>query len=348
VGQFLKWQPPRRLPRAVPRAARPVTAAARIEHAQLLDRPVSALSDFAVRALPPGAGTDLLHGVPLGRPAHPVLAKIPAACWAAAVLVDRLGGPGRGRTAVLLTAAGVAAAVPAAATGLADWSALHHHQQRVGLVHAAAQAGATVLFAGSVLARAAGRRGGGRVLATAGLVAATAGGYLGGHLMVRLRAGTSHADPVGQLAAAWHDLGPVAELPDGHPVRRQLGGLGLVAVRDGAAVYVLADRCSHLGGPLHQGRVTRGDGAACITCPWHSSTFRLADGAVRRGPAAARQPAFATRVSPAGLLQVRPLACGEASGPRPASGSRGARSPAAPRNSGTGFWPRTPRRSAPR
>ena len=43
--------------------------------------------------------------------------------------------------------------------GLADWSALHTDQQRVGLVHAAVQAGATLLFGGSLLARRAGRRG---------------------------------------------------------------------------------------------------------------------------------------------------------------------------------------------
>jgi nitrite reductase/ring-hydroxylating ferredoxin subunit/uncharacterized membrane protein len=295
------------LRRSVPRSARPVTAAERIERAQLLDRPVSALSDFALRALPPGWRTDLLHGVPAGRPAHPALVPVPVGCWTAAVLLDQLGGSGTGRAAALLTAAGVAAAVPAAATGLADWSALHRHQQRVGLVHAAAQGSATALFAASLLVRAAGRRSSGQALAAGGLLAATAGGYLGGHLVRRLGAGTSHADPVGELAAGWHDLGPVAELPDRRPVRRQVAGLGVVAVRDGDEVHALADRCAHLGGPLHQGRVSRADGAACISCPWHSSTFRLADGAVRHGPATARQPAFTTRVTGAGLVQVRAL-----------------------------------------
>lgn len=280
--------------------------AERIESAQVLDRPVEDLSGFVVRALPPGRRTDVLHGVPFGQPAHPALVQIPAGCWTSAVLLDLCGGRGAQRASATLIAAGVIAAVPAAATGLADWSALHRHQQRVGLVHAIAQTAATALFAGSLLARAAGRRATGYLLSAAGLTAATAGGYLGGHLALRLGAGASHAEPIGHLAAlGWNDLCPLAELPEGRPVRRQLGYLGVLAVRRGDAVQVLADHCTHLGGPLHQGRVSGIGGDACVTCPWHGSTFRLSDGAVRHGPATARQPAFEARVSDSGQVQVR-------------------------------------------
>jgi nitrite reductase/ring-hydroxylating ferredoxin subunit/uncharacterized membrane protein len=265
-----------------------------------------------VRALPPSRAVDLLHGVPFGQPAHPALVRLPLGCWTSAVLLDLWGARGRGREAerasATLIAVGVAAALPAAATGLADWSALHTHQQRVGLVHAIAQAGATLLFGGSLLARAAGRDGNGRALAAGGLATATIGAYLGGHLAMRLGAGSSHAEPVGHLAAiGWQDLCPLAELPEGRPARRQLGYLSLLAVRARETVYVLSDQCSHLGGPLHQGRLVVSRGSACVVCPWHGSTFRLSDGAVRRGPATATQPAFETRVSDSGLVQVRPL-----------------------------------------
>ena len=307
--------------RAAVRSARPATIAERIESAQALDRPVDALSDFAVRALPPGWRTDVLHGVPFGQPAHPALVRIPAGCWTSAALLDLCGGQGAERASATLIAAGIIAAVPAAATGLADWSALHRHQQRVGLAHAISQTAATALFAGSLLARAAGRRGTGYLLSAGGLAAATAGGYLGGHLALRLGAGASHAEPIGHLAAlGWTDLCPLAELPEGRPVRRQLGYLGVLAVRHGDTVRVLADHCAHLGGPLHQGRVTTVDGSACVTCPWHGSTFRLRDGAVLHGPATARQPAFETRVSEAGQVQVRPQ--GRESSPGTAVGGR--------------------------
>jgi nitrite reductase/ring-hydroxylating ferredoxin subunit/uncharacterized membrane protein len=305
VRQFLGQQT-RRPARAAARSARPATVAEHIESAQALDRPVGALSDFAVRALPPGRRADVLHGVPFGQPAHPALVRIPVGCWTSAALLDLCGGRGAERASATLIAAGVVAAVPAAAAGLADWSALHRHQQRVGLVHAVAQTAATALFAGSLLARATGRRGAGYLLSAGGLAAATAGAYLGGHLALRLGAGASHAEQIGHLAPlGWHDLCPLAELPAGRPVRRQLGYLGVLAVRHGDTVQALVDHCAHLGGPLHQGRVTIVDGTACVTCPWHGSAFRLSDGAVLHGPATARQPAFEARVSDSGQVQVR-------------------------------------------
>jgi nitrite reductase/ring-hydroxylating ferredoxin subunit/uncharacterized membrane protein len=280
---------------------------------------VRALSRAVVRALPPGPRTDLLHGVPFGQPAHPALVRLPLGCWTSALLLDLCGGRGREaeRASATLIAAGVAAALPAAAAGLADWSALHQHQQRVGLVHAISQGGATLLFGCSLLARSAGRRRNGVVLAAAGLATAGVGGYLGGYLAHRLRAGASHAEPVGHLAAiGWQDLCPLAELPEGRSARRQLGYLSLLAVRTGPSVRVLSDQCSHLGGPLHQGRVVIDGGRACVVCPWHGSSFRLSDGSVRRGPATARQPAFETRVSDLGVVQVRPLQAGQEAGHR--------------------------------
>jgi nitrite reductase/ring-hydroxylating ferredoxin subunit/uncharacterized membrane protein len=296
-----------RTARSALRTVKPASAAERLERAQALDRPVGALSELVVRVLPPGPRTDALHGVPFGQPAHPALVRLPLGCWASAVLLDLRGGPGAERAAATLVAAGVAAAVPSVATGLADWSALHRHQQRVGLVHAISQAGATALFAGSLLARAGGRHRKGRLLSAGGLLTAMAGGYLGGHLALRLGAGASHAEPIGHLATlGWQDLCALEDLPDGRPARRQLGYLSVLAVRDGAAVRVLTDRCAHLGGPLHQGRVADIAGAACVTCPWHGSTFRLSDGAVRHGPSTARQPAFEARVSDSGQVQVRP------------------------------------------
>src|SRR5207342_1263152 len=174
--------------------SRSAALAERIERAHALDPVVQGLSDTVVRALPAGARTDALHGVPFGQPAHPALVRLPLGCWTSAVLLDLFRGTER--AAAVLIAAGVAGTVPAAATGLADWSALHQDQQRVGLVHAICQSGAATLFLGSLAARAGGRPGYGRVLSAAGLFAGTVGAYLGGHLALRLGAGTSHAEQV--------------------------------------------------------------------------------------------------------------------------------------------------------
>jgi nitrite reductase/ring-hydroxylating ferredoxin subunit/uncharacterized membrane protein len=284
---------------------RPAALAERVEQAHVLDPVVRRMSDGVVRALPAGPRTDALHGVPFGQPAHPALVRLPLGCWTSAVLLDLLGGGDRASRALI--GAGVAGTVPAMATGLADWSALHTDQQRVGLVHAVCQSGAATLFLGSLAARASGRPGYGRLLSGFGLLAATAGSYLGGHLALRLGAGASHAEPVSHLSGTgWHDLCGVGELPDRRPVRRQLGYLSLLVYRQGPEVSVLSDRCSHLGGPLHQGRIVVERGAACIACPWHGSTFAIADGAVVHGPATARQPAFEVRVTADGRVELRP------------------------------------------
>jgi nitrite reductase/ring-hydroxylating ferredoxin subunit len=280
-------------------ARRPAALAERVEQAHALDPVVRRLSDGVVRALPAGPRTDALHGVPFGQPAHPV------GCWTSAVLLDLFRGTDR--AARMLIGAGVAVTVPAAATGLADWSALHRDQQRVGLVHAVCQASAACLFLASLAARAGGRPRCGRVLSGCGLAVATAGSYLGGHLALRMGAGASHAEQVSHLSGlGWHDLGELEQLPDRRPVRRQLGYLSLLVYRQGGAVNVLSDRCSHLGGPLHQGRIVVERGAACVACPWHGSTFAIADGTVVHGPATARQPAFETRVTPGGRVELRP------------------------------------------
>jgi nitrite reductase/ring-hydroxylating ferredoxin subunit/uncharacterized membrane protein len=313
--------PGRRMP-----FARLAVLAERAERAPSLDAPVQVLSDVVVRALPPGTRLDdALHGVPFGQPAHPAVVRLPLGCWTSAVLLDFLPGLGflpggehlsvtehfpeaqRSHASQALLAIGLAAALPSAATGLADWSALHRHQQRVGIIHAIAQGSASVLFAASLLARLGGQRTCGKALGLAGLTAATAGAYLGGHLALRLGAGASHAEPIDHLAAlGWQDLCPLDELPDGHPARRQLGYLSLLAIRQGDAVHVLSDHCAHLGGPLHQGSLTQVRGQTCISCPWHGSVFQVSDGAVVHGPATARQPSFDSRVTDSGLVQVRP------------------------------------------
>jgi len=279
--------------------------AERIERAHVLDPVVHELSDTVVRALPAGARTDALHGVPFGQPAHPALVRLPLGCWTSAVLLEAF--PGTARASGLLIAAGIAGTAPAAATGLADWSALHLDQQRVGLVHAVCQTSAATLFLGSLAARAGGRAGYGRLLSASGLAVATIGSYLGSHLALRLGAGTSHAEQVSHLAGlGWHYLCDVGDLPERRPVRRQLGYLSLLVYRAGPEVSVLSDRCSHLGGPLHQGRIVVDRDRACVTCPWHGSTFAVADGTVVHGPATARQPSFETRVTDSGRVELRP------------------------------------------
>jgi nitrite reductase/ring-hydroxylating ferredoxin subunit/uncharacterized membrane protein len=267
-----------------------------VERARVLDPAVERLRDTVRRVLATGRVRDALQGVPLGHPLHPVLVQVPLGTWVSASVLDAASvtGPAPG----LLVATGIAAAVPAVAAGLADYTELHEQQQRVALVHAAANTAALALYATSFYHRLRGHDGAGKMYSLLGLGAAGAGGFLGGHLTYRQAAGANHTEDVPHLLPpGWHVVAGLDELTEGVPIRRTVDTIGVVVVRHGGRVDVLAERCSHLSGPLHEGELV-GEGAqACLRCPWHGSTFRLADGEVVSGPATAPQPHFAVHLT---------------------------------------------------
>ena len=266
----------------------------RLEQATSLDPAVSA-GQRAARLIRPGRIRDALHGVWLGHPLHPVLAQAAAGAWLSASVLDL--SPGQEAASGLLTFAGLSAAVPAALAGAADWSEQHEQQMRVGVIHALGNALAIGLYSASLTVRGRRRR---QVLRLCGLLSASGAGLLGGHLAFRLAGGANHAEGVPHLVPpGWHYLMKSADLPAGKPVRQVVGEIPVVAVRARGAVRVLADRCSHMSGPLSEGDLNDG----CLACPWHGSVFRIADGSVARGPATAPQPAFQVREM-GGALQV--------------------------------------------
>ncbi|RXS85680.1 DUF2231 domain-containing protein [Streptomyces sp. TM32] len=267
---------------------------------QVLD-PVISVLQRAVRAVPWGRYRDVLHGRQLGHPLHPALVQLPMGAWLSAALLDAV--PGTRRSARLLVGAGLVAAVPAAVSGSVDWAEQQPRQMRTGLVHAASNVMAVGLYAGSWVARGRRRYGWGRALGYAGLGMASAGAMLGGHLAFRQAAGPNKTEPVPYLLEpGWQAVGAVEDFPVGEAVRRELGEVPVLVVREsGEDFSVLADRCSHLSGPLSEGRIVDG----CVECPWHGSVFRLKDGWNVRGPATAPQPSFETRVSAGGVVEVR-------------------------------------------
>ncbi|MFI1167530.1 Rieske 2Fe-2S domain-containing protein [Streptomyces sp. NPDC020801] len=253
-----------------------------------------------VRALPLGRARDGLHGRWLGHPVHPVMVQLPIGSWLSAAVLDAV--PGQRRAVRTLIATGLLTAVPAAVAGWVDWAELHRQQMRVGAVHATANVTALTLYAGSLTARLRGREALGKALGLAGLSAVGIGGALGGHLAYRQASGANHAEHVPHLVSpGWHHVADLADLPEGRPVRREIEGIAVVVVREGPeTVHVLAERCSHMAGPLSEGTVQDG----CLQCPWHGSVFRLSDGWNVKGPATSPQPAFDTRVT-GGLVQAQ-------------------------------------------
>jgi len=282
------------------------TALDRLADTPRLDTFVTPLSNLVNKLLRPQALKDVLHGVWLGHPIHPPLAQVPIGAWMSAGLLDAL--PGHRKEAQLLIATGIAAAVPTALAGAADWSEADVGQKRVGAVHAAMNSVALGLYVASFIARVRGSHG--RGLAYAGLAVAATSAGIGGHLAYSQTSGASHASAAARAVSQdWIDLGPLDDLPEGQPVLRVSTDSDdrpapLCVLRRGGQAHVLVDVCSHLGGPLHSGELVDLVGQECLVCPWHGSTFAVSDGHVVRGPAAAPATVLSTRVSE-GRLQAR-------------------------------------------
>jgi len=268
----------------------------KLENAGPLDPVVNVVRGIVSKALGPQTVRDALHGVWLGHPLHPMLTDVPIGMWSAAAVLDLL--PATGPAPAVLIGTGVAAAVPTAVTGLADWSELHKPHQRVGVVHAVANVVGLGLYTASLAARARGRSVRGKALAFMGLGAVMAGGYLGGHLAFRQAAGANHtSDLLDLFPSGWQGIGRLDDLPDGELAKRTVAGIDLLVMRRGQHVDVLADKCTHLSGPLSEGTFKVEGGQGCVVCPWHGSTFRLNDGGVVHGPTTSPQPSFDVRVT---------------------------------------------------
>ncbi len=274
----------------------------RMEGQAVLDRVGAPLNAALHRLLRPGPLVDVLSGRPLGHPAHPALVSAPIGCWTGALVADLAGEPRAGR---LLTGLGALSALPVAATGASDWADTTGAEQRVGVVHLGANLAATGFYAGSWWARRRGRQRLGISLGMAGALLATAAGWLGGHL--------AYAVGVGVDTNAF-DGGPTewtsVDTKSGDPAEVIAGsaaGVSLAIVRPSGVSEdpsrlpgVLANRCSHRGGPLADGDLNAG----CLRCPWHGSEFDQVTGQVRRGPATRPQAVYEVRMQN-GDLQVR-------------------------------------------
>ena len=282
---------------------RPFDDIARLERAQVLDKPAGAIRGVVQGLLKNRRIADALHGVWLGHPLHPGLAAFTAGSFISATLLDTVGRPvGGGRApSSFLIATRQAQTPPTLAPGWADWSVSHHDQQRVGRVHAAANIGSVGLYAAALVQRLRGRSQG-RLLSIAAGAASGAGALLGGHMGYRQAVGANHAEEIAHIGPEnWQTLGPISEVPVGKPVKRTAGDVPVFVLRRTEeigrdAVRILSNRCPHLSAPLDEGEILTVDGEEHVVCPWHQSEFRVSDGCVVHGPATAPVPRFEARV----------------------------------------------------
>ena len=248
---------------------------------------------------------NILHGTWLGHPLHPALTDVPLGAWTAALALDAMESISGRRElragADAAIAIGLVGAAGAAVTGLTDWSETNGRARKVGLLHGLLNVGATVLYSTSLVLRRKQKRNAGMGFAMLGFAVSSASAYLGGHLVFSEQIGVNHAaaqEMPKEFVPALADT----ELREGEMKRADAGGVPVLLVRCEGEVCALAHTCSHLGGPLSEGKL-EGD---VVQCPWHGSRFNVRDGSVVDGPATFPQPRFETRVRE-GQIEVRSI-----------------------------------------
>ena len=116
------------------------------------------------------------------------------------------------------------------------------------------------------------------------------GAYLGGHLVYNERIGVNHAPE--ELPEKFVPVIEESKLQENKMHKAMAKDVPVLVVKSGDRIFVMAEKCSHLGGPLAEGNF---DGET-VVCPWHGSKFAIEDGGILCGPAVYRQPCFEVRV----------------------------------------------------
>lgn len=230
---------------------------------------------------------DAVNGTWLGHALHPAITDVPVGAWTAALVLDMVG---ERRGAKIAVGVGLLGAVGAALSGVTDWLDTYGKPRRLGVVHAAVNTTAALLYTGSYFVRDREPRLG-VTLSSVGYALVALGALYGGSIALDLQIGVNHAHgtepPEGEVDAAALD-----DIPDGGMKRVLAKGYPVLLVRQGGEVQAIGARCAHQGGPLEKGTLKDG----VVTCPWHGSQFCVADGSIVHGPTAYPQPAFEVRV----------------------------------------------------
>lgn len=255
------------------------------------------------KAVPVGqALRNFLHGTWLGHPVHPAVTDVPVGAWTTATVLDAYelstGDDRFAPASDFAVGLGLIGAAGAAVTGLNDWNYTFEKPRRVGALHAVINIAATACYLSSWWQRRNGCRQSAVTTSFVGYALACAGAYLGGHLVYNERIGVNHAPE--ELPKKFTPLLKESELKENVMCKAEADGIPVLVVRSGDRIFVMAEKCSHLGGPLAEGKF---DGQT-VTCPWHYSKFAIDDGSIIAGPATYRQPCFEVRIRN-GEVEVR-------------------------------------------
>ncbi|MGY1604062.1 DUF2231 domain-containing protein [Geodermatophilus sp. SYSU D00815] len=146
------------------------------------DGAIAAVAPLADRLVAQPPVRRLFHGDATGVPLHGILTDAPLGAWFLAMYLDLYRDDASRLVATRLVGLGVAAAVPTAVAGWAEWAGADRATRRLGMTHASLQGLSALVFAASWAARRQGRHRLGIALARLGSVPNLAGNFLGGSM----------------------------------------------------------------------------------------------------------------------------------------------------------------------
>lgn len=248
-------------------------------------------------------------------PLHPTLVTLPVALWSTSLAYDLVAAVSRNRDlqrcADRMLAAGLFGALAAAVPGFIDYTTLSPPEsegQQKATRHMLWNLAAVGLYGLNYALRrgedSRWRRWLAVPLSLAGFGIVAYSGWLGASLVHELQWTVRRLGPNAteakfgeSLVAAPGEYVPVASWDefgrDGQLKCVQVNGERIVLARSGERIFAFADRCTHAGGPLHDGVFAVG--CHQIACPWHGSQFDVETGAVMAGPAAAAIAVYPVR-----------------------------------------------------
>lgn len=248
---------------------------------------------------------DLLNGVWLGHPLHPMLTDVPIGAWTMTELLDVISASlgddeGLDRAADITLAAGLLTAVPTILSGLTDWSDTSGEQRRLGAAHALVNAGGITLQLGSLALRGNRRtRGLARFLSASGYMINAAAAYIAGELIFKLGQAVNREAWVSG-PKKFTDVAAEADLQPGKMARFDVKNQPIVLLKHDDGIHAFHGTCTHAGCGLWSGEL---DGHV-VTCPCHGSQFDVIDGSVLHGPATAPVATYEVQQTE-GRIQVR-------------------------------------------
>jgi nitrite reductase/ring-hydroxylating ferredoxin subunit/uncharacterized membrane protein len=250
---------------------------------------------------------DFLNGSWLGHSLHAVLVDVVIGAATAVLLLDLLrvffGVEDLEIAATWVLGLAWLSALGAILAGLTDYkdTAPSSAERDTAGLHGLINIVATLIFTLSLVQRLGNAHDGAFWSLLIGYLVVSVGGYIGGHVVFKYGYMVDHnAFSRGKRAKEFTPIIAAVDVPEETPTKVAFGSTAVLLVRRGDVVHALKETCSHAGGPLSQGEL-RGD---TITCPWHFSTFRLADGSVVHGPASSRQVSYRARIN-AGQVELQ-------------------------------------------